>query len=276
MKRSLMFLSTLVLVLSALFISSCGDDDDASDGGEIPPALVKTLVIDETTWTFTYDDAHDDRLMKVDVTEVGGDPYSYTYDYSVAGKVSETEAGTWGEYTTVFAIDNQGRIVKQFWDPEVDDEFEGYEYNSDGYLVRWYESVGGEEKNYFTATVVDGNITVHTSYDEEAGTTVTRTKTFTYLPSASALNVSDLQQANLKNSERRTIGGLYGKASKKLVDYLELEYPDAPEEYVKNLNTYTFDDENRVVSITRTGVDSEGAPTDLNETFFYTYYDVEQ
>lgn len=274
MKRSLMFLSTLVLVLSALFISSCGDDDDGSDGGEIPPALVKTLVIDETTWTFTYDEAHDNRLTKVDVVEVGEDPYSYTYDYSVAGKLSETEAGSWGEYTTVFAIDDKGRIVKLFWDAEVDDEFEGFQYNSEGFLVRWYESVGGDERNYYTATVADGNVTVHTSFDED-GTTVSRTKTFTYLPSASALNVSSLPQANLRNSERRAIGGLYGSASKKLVDFLELEYPGAPEEYVKNTNTYTFDDENRVVSITRTGVDSEGNPTDLNETFFYTYYDVE-
>ena len=93
------------------------------------------------------------------------------------------------------------------------------------------------------------------------------------MPSSTALNVSNLPQANLLNSERRTVSGLYGKGSKKLVDFLELNYVGAPDDYVKNSNAYTFDDNNRVLTVTRSGVDVDGNDTGLNEVFTYTYYE---
>lgn len=272
MKRSLMFLSAAVLVLSTVFISSCGDDDGGG-APEIPPALVKSITLDEgggdyvVTWTFTYDD--EDRLILTEVNEDGFE-YDITYDYSVTGKLTELEDGTW---ESVFILDDEGRIIKGLWGDEEDDNFDGYEYDDDGYLIRRYYKEDGVEYEIDAATVVDDNITVHSRYD---GAVVDRTKVFTYLPSATALNVSNLPQANLRNSERRTVSGLYGKGSKKLVDFLELNYVGSPEDYVKNSNTYTFDDNNRVLTIQRTGVDAGGNDTGLDELFTYTYYEDEE
>jgi hypothetical protein len=275
MKKYLMFLSAIVLVACTVFISSCGDDEG---GGTpvIPPALIKSITSDVdngtevTTWEFTYDDQ--DRLTLVEVDE-SGFLFTITYDYSVSGKLTETEVLDPGveEYETVFVLDAEGRIIKGLWDPlEENDNFDGYEYDADGYLIRRYYKEDGVEYEIDAATVADENITVHSRYD---GTTVDRTKTFTYLPSATALNVSNLPQANLRNSERRTVSGLYGKGSKKLVDFLELDYVGFPEDYVKNKNTYTFDADNRVLTIQRTGEDAVGDDTGLNELFTYTYYE---
>ena len=270
MKKSLMFLSAAVLALSTVFISSCGDDDEGG-GKTIPPALVKSITLDVedgdavTTWTFTYDD--EDRLILTEVNEDGFE-YDITYDYSVAGKLTELEDGL---YESVFVLDEDGRIIKGLWDAsEEDDNFDGFQYDADGFLIRRYYKEDGTEYNVDAATVVDDNITVHSRYD---GSTIDRTKDFTYLPSATALNVSNLPQANLRNSERRTVSGLYGKGSKKLVDFLELNYVGFPDDYVKNKNTYTFDENNRVLTIQRTGTDAEGNDTGLDELFTYTYYE---
>jgi len=272
MKRSLMFLSAAVLALSTAFISSCSDDESGG-GKEIPPALIKSITLNENsgdnvvTWTFTYDDQ--DRLILTEVNEDGFE-YDITYDYSVANRLTELEDGL---YESVFVLDEEGRIIKGLWDAEEeDDNFDGYEYDEDGYLIRRYYKEDGIEYEIDAATVVDGNITVHSRYD---GDEIDRTKDFFYLPSATALNVSNLPQANLRNSERRTVSGLYGKGSKKLVDYLELNYVGAPEDKVTNKNTYTFDENNRVLTIQRTGVDANGDDTGLDELFTYTYYEEE-
>jgi YD repeat-containing protein len=274
MKKSLMFLSAAVLALSTVFISSCGDDDEGG-AKEIPPALIKSITsnVDDggriTTWEFTYDDQ--DRLTLTEVTDSEDGSYDITYDYSVAGRLTELEAGL---YESVFVLDEDGRIIKGLWDAsEVDDNFDGYEYDEDGFLIRRYYKEGGVEYEIDEATVVDDNITVHSRYD---GDDIDRTKVFTYLPSATALNVSNLPQANLRNSERRTVSGLYGKGSKKLVDFLELNYVGFPEDYVKNKNTYTFNSDNQVVSIQRTGTDADGNDTGLDELFTYTYYPIEE
>lgn len=268
MKKSLLFLSAAVLAFSTVFISACSDDDGGSGQTVIPPALVKTLTIDDVTWEFTYDENNDDRLVSVLVTEGEDDPYTITYDYSVPGRLTEVEAGMWESH---FVLDGQGRIIKSLWDEsETDDYFDGYEYDANGYLVRRYYKEDGVEYTTETATVVNGNITVHTEF---SGPNVSRTKTFTYLPQAGALNVSNLPQANLRNSERRTIGGLYGKASTKLVDYLELNYPNDEGAYRKNRNVYAFDNEGRVISITRKFADAAGNSTGSDEVFEYTYYE---
>jgi|GEM_PF-524627 len=277
MKKSIMFLSAAVLALSTVFISSCGDDDEGG-AKEIPAALIKSITLDEddgdyvVTWEFTYDG--DDRLTLTEVNEDGFE-YEITYDYSVAGKLTETEVIEAGveEYETVFDLDSEGRIIKQYRDDP--SEFNTFEYDEDGYLIAYTEVRGANIPFKETATIEDGNITVHTRYGN--GTVISRTKVFTYLPASTAKNVSNLPQANLLNSERRTVSGLYGKGSKKLAQYLELNYVGAPEDYVKNSNTYVFDDiTNQVVSIQRTGVDVDGNDTGLNELFTYTYYPIEE
>lgn len=270
MKKYLRFLSAGVLALSMLVISACGDDSEGG-GKSIPPALIKSLSINYDNgdyvegWEFTYD--IQDRLTRVDVNE-GGFEYYFTYDYSVANRLTEVEVYEEGveEYESVFVLDSEGRIIKSLWDPEDDtDNYDGYEYDEDGYLIRRFYKEDGVEVTTETATVVDGNVMTHTNSE--------RTKNFTYLPSATALNVSNLPQANLRNSERRTVSGLYGKGSRKLVNFLELNYVGAPEDYVKNTNTYSFDENNRVLTITRSGVDKDGIDTGLNEVFTYTYYE---
>ncbi|MBX2966708.1 MAG: hypothetical protein KF845_11210 [Cyclobacteriaceae bacterium] len=273
MKKSLLFLSVAVLAFSTVFISACSDDDDGGKQVVIPPDLIKSLTIDDTTWEFTYDEANDDRLVSVLVTEGSDDPYTIEYDYSVPGRLTETETASWGTWTSHFVVDNDGRITKALWDAsETDDNFDGYEYDANGFLVRIYYKEDGVEHTLERATVVNDNVTEHLRYWEGE---VDRTKTFTYLTSASALNVSNLPQTNLRNSERRTIGGLYGKASKGLIDYLELTYPGEPERYSKNTNQYTFDSKNRVTGITRKFADASGSSTGSDEVFIYTYYDRE-
>jgi YD repeat-containing protein len=274
MKKYILFLSAVVLGLSTLLISSCDDDDDGGTA-DIPPARVKTLSLNEsgsiTTWEFTYDATIKTRLVSVKVTE-GTDPfYTISYDYSQPGKLIENEAGD----LTTFILDTEGRITKELWNPATpDDNFTGYEYDANGYLIRWYEKEGGVTKNKHTATVdADGNITEHKRYASD-GTTVNRLKPFTYIASPTALNTNNLPQANLRNSERRAVSGFYGKASKKLVDYLELvSVPANTANYRKNSNAYTFDAKNRVATVTRTGVDASGAATSLNEVYTYTYYE---
>lgn len=273
MKRSLKFLSMALLAFSMVFLSACGDDEEGG-GKTIPPALVKSITLNVdggdaiTSWTFTYDTQ--DRLILTEVNEDGFE-YDITYDYDTPNRLIELEDGL---YESVFVLDDDGRIIKGLWDAsEENDNFDGYEYDADGYLIRRYYKEEGVEYEVDAATVVSDNITVHSRYD---GDVIDRTKVFTYLPSATALNVSNLPQANLRNSERRTVSGLYGKGSKKLVDFLELNYVGFPEDYVKNKNTYTFDSDNRVLSIQRTGVDADGNDTGLDELFTYTYYPVEE
>jgi hypothetical protein len=270
MKKSLMFLSTALLAFSMVFMSACSDDEGGG-GKEIPPALIKSITLNEdnggyiVSWTFTYDDQ--DRLI---LTEVNDDGFEYdiTYDYSVANRLTELEDGQW---ESVFVLDGEGRIIKSLWDSEDEtDNFDGYEYDEDGFLIRKYYKEEGVEVTTETASVSNDNIMVHSRFD---GASVDRTKNFTYISNAGAINVSNLPQANLINSERRSVSGLYGKGSKKLVDFLELNYTGAPEDYVKNSNTYTFDSENRVLTVTRSGIDFEGNDTGLNEVFTYTYYE---
>lgn len=270
MKKSLMFLSAALLAFGMVFLNACSDDEGGGSK-EIPAALIKSITSnvdngdDVRTWTFTYDDQ--DRLILTEVNENGFE-YDITYDYSVPGELTELEDGQW---ETVFELDAEGRIVKELRDEP--DDYNAFAYDPDGFLIEYTEIRGGLLDFKETATIVNDNITVHSRYD---GANVVRTKTFTYLPSASALNVSNLPQANLRNSERRTVSGLYGKGSKKLADFLELNYVGAPEDYVKNSNVYTFDDDNRVLTIQRTGVDADGNDTGLNELFTYTYYPVEE
>ncbi len=267
MKKYLKLFSAIVLVTSAMVMSSCSDDSGGG-GSTIPPALIKSITYDEdngayvVTWNFTYDDQ--DRLTLVEVDD-DGYLYDITYDYSVANKLTELEDGL---YETVFDVDSEGRIIKE---PKGSaNDYNTFAYNAAGFLVEFTEVRGGVVTFKETSTVADDNITVHTRFDD--GSTQSRTKVFTYLPSATALNVSNLPQANLRNSERRTVSGLYGKGSKKLVDFLELNYVGFPADYVKNSNAYTFDDDNRVLTVTRSGVDVNGADTGLNEVFTYTYY----
>jgi hypothetical protein len=268
-----------MLAFGMVFLSACGDEDGGKKQ-EIPAALIKTLSINYDagdyieTFEFTYD--IDDRLTRVDFTDNFGADFYYTYDYSIANKLTETEVIEEGveEYEKVFDLDSEGRIIKELRDDPAD--YNTFAYDVDGYMIEYTEVRDGVVDFKETATVTDDNIAVHTRYGD--GSTISRTKTFTYLSSSTANNVSNLPQANLINNERKAVSGLYGKGSKKLLDFLELaDVPNDDAEYRKNKNTYVFDPTtNQVVSIQRTGVDFGGIDTGLDELFTYTYYPIEE
>lgn len=277
MKKYLKFLTAAVLTCSIVVISACSDDEGGGKS-EIPAALIKSLTSNYDagdfieTYEFTYDNS--DRLTRIDVTNNDGGDYYYEYDYSVAGKLTETEVYEVGveEYETVYDLDSEGRITKQYRDNPAD--YNAFTYDADGYLVEYREVRGGNVNFKETATIDDDNIIVHSRFGN--GTVLSRTKTFTYLSNATALNVSNLPQANLINNERKSVSGFYGKGSRKLADFLELDYVGAPADYAKNTNSYTFNDDNQVLTITRSGRDVNNENTGLNEVFTYTYYPIEK
>lgn len=269
MKKYLKFFSAAVLMASMVVMSACSDEEGGGVSKEIPAARIKTLSINNDSWEFFYDDK--DRLTGA--TNINSDGETQiTYNYSVAGKLTELESGPWGDYETVFDLDSKGRIVKQYRNDPA--EYNTFAYNEDGYLVEYIEMRASGVTFKETATVVDGNITAHTRYGD--GKTISRTKNFTYLTNATAVNVSNLPQANLINNERKSVSGFYGKGSRKLVNFLELNYEGAPEKYQKNTNTYTFNNDNQVLTITRSGRDANNQDTGLNEVFTYTYFPITQ
>ena len=69
------------------------------------------------------------------------------------------------------------------------------------------------------------------------------------------------------DSNTKPIGNLFGKPSKKLVDYLEYWDPrESPIEVGKTTISYEFDAKNRPSKITRAGADWQ-------EVYTYTYVD---
>ncbi|MCF8379314.1 MAG: hypothetical protein K9H49_07040 [Bacteroidales bacterium] len=248
----------LVATLMAAVIVSCKKDDtDPKD--EVKASLVKTIkavygVGEYETWEFTY--ATDGKLTKVDNYWITDFDKSYTYDYSVSGKLSVTRTG---EEPVVYDLDSNGRITKEDWGGG---EYVAYEYNADGYMVKVTEHWGDADHKKFDILITNGNTVKHTRYDD-AGV-VNRIKEFTYTPGD---NVNNIDQANAIDSRWKNVTQLYGKNSKKLVDYLE--YWNGPGDEANTKTTtisYTFDDKNRVATITRSG---DG----WQEDFEYTYYE---
>lgn len=76
-----------------------------------------------------------------------------------------------------------------------------------------------------------------------------------------ALSTAYSQEDRLKNAFYVELIG-NGRGSKKLVDYLELIYLGDDAAYRNNSNLYSFDDDSRVLTVTRSGEDIEGNDTD--------------
>lgn len=256
MKKYLSFM--MVALLMATFTISCDKDDDG-DKKEAEASLLKTVKavwgVDEwETWEFTYD--ADKRLTKVENFWLTDFDKAYDYDYSVPGKLSITRTG---QTPVVYDLDAQGRITKEDWGGG---EYASYEYNADGYLVKVKEFWGGVDHLKWDVEITNGNVTKHTRYSDEG--LVNRIKTFSYTPGD---NVNNIDQVLVVDSNWRTVSGLYGKPSKKLVDYLDYWNGPGDEANTKRTNIdYEFDDKNRVSKITRVGVGWQ-------EVFEYTYYD---
>ena len=114
----------------------------------------------------------------------------------------------------------------------------------------------------YEMVITDGNVMKITTYDDD-GVTAKKIKEFIY---TSGANINNIDQVIVVDSPWKTIGGLYGKVSKNLVDFLE--YWDPREDPItkgRTTITYDFDANDRPVTITRTG---DG----WQEVYTYTYY----
>ncbi|MFZ2906380.1 MAG: DUF4595 domain-containing protein [Cyclobacteriaceae bacterium] len=262
MKRSLMFLSALVLALSTMFISSCGDDEGGG-GAKVPPAVIKTVTFDNgseiESWEFTYD--AEDRVISIENIYDGQAPTTISYDYSVANELTITKEGE----ETVYALDGDGRIIKEFWDVDKT-EWEGYQYDADGRMIKIVEHYSGTDHLKYDLTIEDGNFTHRIRYEDD-GVTVKEDREFTY---TIADNASGIHQIYAVDSEWKHIGGLFGKQSKKLAEEYVRHITDDPTSSFGATFDYTFDSKNRVATQTKNGTGSGGT---FSESWSYTYYE---
>ncbi|PKP52182.1 MAG: hypothetical protein CVT92_10210 [Bacteroidetes bacterium HGW-Bacteroidetes-1] len=257
MKKYLSFMA-VALFMATLTTSCKKDDDDKDDDKPIEASLVakikSTWAVDEwETHDFTYD--ANKRLTKVENFWLTDFDKAFTYDYSVAGKLSITRTD---QDPVLYDLDAQGRITKEYWSS---DEWASYEYNADGYCIKVIEHWDGVDHLKWEYEITNGNITKHTRYADDGA--VNRIKTFTY---TSGDNVNNINEA-INQSGWKTVSGLYGKTSKKLVEYLDYWNGPGDEANTKRTNvSYEFDAKNRVSKVTRAGAGWE-------EIFEYTYVD---
>ena len=264
MKKYLMFLSAAVLALSTVFISSCGDDDEGG-GSKVPPAVIKTIAMDYVgdgseveEWEFIYDDEGRVELINIKYNGVSDGTREYEY---AENELTITRNGN----ETVFELDDEGRVVKEFWNEE-QTEWESYQYNSQGYMIKIFEHWDGADHLKYDLTVEDGNTTHRIRYEED-GTTEVEDREFSY---TIADNASGIHQIYAVDSEWKNIAGLYGKQSDKLVEEYVRHIADDPGSTFGATYAYTFDDKDRVATQTKNGTGSGGTFT---EKWTYTYYE---
>jgi hypothetical protein len=253
---SLLFVAFLMASIS---ISCSKDDDDDDDNTVVEAAMIAEVTATwgwaddaQETWKYTYDT--EKRLIEIENYWEGDLDKTYTYDYSTAGKLFITRTG---ESPVEYDLDSEGRITKEYWS---DTEWAAYVYNADGFMTQIIERWGGEDHIKYDIEVLNDNITQQTRYDDD-GTTVNRIKTFTYTIGD---NVNGINEAIIESSWK-TVSGLYGETSKKLVDYLDYWNGPGDEANAKRTTlSYQFDDKNRVSVVTRAG---DG----WTEVFDYTY-----
>ena len=153
-----------------------------------------------------------------------------TYDYSVSGKLTITK----GSSPTVYDINANGMVTKEDWGGG---EWAAYEYDADGYLVKVIEHWGSADHLKMQAVITNGNIMKHTTFDDD-GVTAKKIKEFTY---TTGDNVNNIHQASMVDSNTLPCGNIFGKPSKKLVDYLEYWDPRTTDAKKRTAITYEFD-----------------------------------
>jgi len=255
MKKALYLL--LFVAMATVAISSCKKDNGGDDPIVVVASPIKTMGVVYTDGVERYDFTYDATTKKISkIEDYWNDELDKTlvYDYSVAGKLTITG----GSDPIVYDLNAAGYVSKDVWSA---DEWAAYEYNTDGYLIKVTEHWGGADHLKNEIEIVNGNVVKHTTYDDD-GVTVKKIKTFTY---TTGDNVNDIHQTSMIDSNTKPIGNLFGKPSKKLVDYLEYWDPrEEPIEKSRTTITYEFDTKNRPSMITRVGVDWQ-------EVYTYTY-----
>jgi hypothetical protein len=259
MKKFLGFLIMATLLVAALL--SCKKDNN--NNNNTPQASLINTITFSADWNrgtsgyaFFYD--ANKKVTNFDRTYEGGADGAFVYDYSVAGKLTLTKDGdAYGSYD----INSNGYITKDDWG---NGEWASYEYNADGFLVKGIEHWGDADHLKYEITITDGNVSKITTYDDD-GVTAKKIKEFTYTIGD---NVDNLQQANVIDNDWKPVGGFYGKASKKLVDYFEYWDPrNTPIEKSKSTLAYEFDTKDRPSKVTKTLADM------TTEIWNYTYYE---
>ncbi|MEI8048614.1 MAG: hypothetical protein WCI92_14630 [Bacteroidota bacterium] len=222
------------------------------------PSLIKTIGVVYTdgveSYEFSYN-ATTKQVTKIDDYWNAALDKTITYDYSVAGKLTITK----GTSATHYDINAQGMITKEDWGSG---EYAAYEYDADGYLLKIIEHWGGADHLKMQAVITNGNVMKHTTFDDD-GVTVKKIKEFTFTIGD---NVNNIQQTNMVDSNTLPVGNLFGKSSKKMVDFLDYWDPRATPIVKKRTTiTYEFDSKSRPSKITRTGAD-------FVEVYTYLYY----
>ncbi|MGE5383856.1 MAG: hypothetical protein ACM3PX_10555 [Omnitrophica WOR_2 bacterium] len=250
------YLAMMVAIAATSFTSCNKDNNDDNNPVVVEASKIKTISVttaDGTEgWEFNYD--NNKHITQIFNSWEGAVVDTITYDYSVAGKLTITKE----DYPTVYELDAQGRVTKEVWD---DVSWASYTYDANGYLSSIKEHWDGVDHNKYDVEVTNGNVSKHSRYGDDG--VINRYKTFTY---TTGDNKSELQQTNAVDSNWKTVGGLFGKASTKLVDYLN--YWDAGNEAETKTTTitYTFDAKNRVSTMVRAGADWQ-------EAYAFTYYE---
>ena len=259
MKKFLGFLMMAALMATAFI--ACNKDKNNTDN--TPKAsLIKTITFSAdwnrgaSGYEFFYD--ANKKVTNFNRTYEGGADGAFVYDYSVAGKLTITKDGeAYGSYD----VNAQGYITKDYWN---ETDYATYEYDANGYLIKSIEHWSDADHLKYEIVITSGNISKITTYDDD-GVTAKKIKEFTYTIGD---NVDNLQQANVIDSDWKPIGGLFGKASKKLVDYFEYWDPrNTPIEKSRSTLTYEFDTSNRASKVTKTLTDQ------TTEVWDYTYYE---
>jgi hypothetical protein len=264
MKNSIKYLKLLGLCFTLLLISSCSDDGGGSDEiPEVQESKIKKISFDNgdeiESWEFNYDT--DGRVTTIANVYEGGTPEMTTYDYSKQGELVITR----GSSPTIYAIDSQGRITKEYWNEEKT-EWAAFEYDSAGFLVKLIEHYGNTDYLKFANTITNGNITNRVRYQDD-GVTVREDRVFSY---TIADNKNDIHQVFTVDSQWRNTGGFYGVQSKKLASNYVRKITSDPTSSFGVTFAYTFDDKNRVVTQIKNGTGSGGS---FSESISYTYYE---
>jgi hypothetical protein len=218
------------------------------------PSLIKTIGVVYTDGTDLYEFSYDASKRVDTITNFWNADLDklLVYDYSVSGQLTIVRNGT----PTVYKLDAQGRVIE-------DGDGSKYEYNADGYLIKMSEFWDNAFHLKYEMEITNGNVTKITTYDDD-GVTAKKIKEFTY---TTGDNINGIDQVIVVDSPWKTIGGLYGKVSAKLVDYLEYWDPrESPIVKSRTTITYEFDTKDRPTTITRTG-DS------FIEVYTYSYYE---
>jgi hypothetical protein len=216
-------------------------------------SLIKTTGIVYTDGTDLYEFSYDEQSRIDTITNYWNDAIDKLlyYDFSVPNKLSIDRNGDISDYE----LDGNGRVV-------IDADGSKYEYDADGFLLKMSEYWDGAFHLKYEMVIANGNVMKITTYDDD-GVTAKKIKEFVY---TSGLNVNGIDQVIVVDSPWKTIGGLYGKVSKNLVDYLEYWDPrENPIAKSRTTITYDFDSNDRPITITRSG---DG----WQEVYTYTYY----